>query len=310
MKEHHLDPDQPLALVGWRGSNMHGGTAQAFAETIIYLTQVLNYQVRVIHAQGAYLHDVTRRLFNRTTVPKWGAKPFEDQPHLQNYEFIFTFDHDNVWKTNDLQKLIDSGKEIIGAQYVAGDGGFMVHKLISPDGSPASTIWPFIDDEPHEVASTGFGCTVIRHGVLEDPKFPCPWVYRPVVDPDVDKKDLPPYMNGIPLLRLYGEDVAFGCNARDAGHEVYVHGDVMSHHAKTIVAHPQQAMIQAEHMAAAMEVKNNQVRIPSEELKALRKIGEAAMAVAGDGGEVDKGALERLLEVVNDTKSASQEGKG
>ena len=266
---------RPLILICWRGKDMNGATHVSMEKLKWHLFRN-GFAAVELNSRGAYLHNVTRKLWQGTTVcdPKAGPFPQSQHEGLRGYHRILVIDNDMSFEPADFDRLYEADVDIISGVYVTSDGSTMIHMLQGEEGTLLKTQKVPEGDGPVEVGSVGFGFTMLKPGVLE--AVPAPWCYYPIVaemtQEEVDalwercrqeptpKRQLEEFLLAT-LMNLYGEDVGFCLNATKHGFKIHVHPQVILTHWKLMQVNPFDAvnMLAAMNKAQQMAVSGGSV---------------------------------------------------
>lgn len=181
-------------------------------------------------------HDRGEMLLGRGGQPFKGAYPFaglsakdEDgvEWDLSDYSHILWIDNDMSFTSRGFETLLNRDLDIVGGMYTRSDGPMCHMDFDGENAKPGSFEHCKDMEKPYEVFSVGFGFTLIKKGVFEKmADSENPWFYRFITEQD-----------GRPL-GLFGEDVAFGHNARTCGFKVHLDPTVRCGHYKRQLLFP------------------------------------------------------------------------
>ena len=168
-----------------------------------------------------------------------GQKPFNGD---LDYTHILWIDSDQIWNTDDLQKLIDADEDIVSGWYTlsgtSGQGVCIgwcdVPTLIQKGGMLCMTkkevkearrnskgLVDLASFNPqYEHPWIGMGFMLMKRGVLE--KIPYPWFYDDCI-------------RAGSIIGNRGDDITFCKKAHEAGFRLYLHPEVRVGHQKSVV---------------------------------------------------------------------------
>jgi hypothetical protein len=162
-----------------------------------YKTLISGIRFNLVQLQGTYIHAARNKMAMGITT-----------------DYILFIDSDMVWEPEDILKLLDADKEIIGGLYFLKKPPF--HPIAYKDNEPVSD-YP---NEPFEVDSIGSGFLLIKNEVFQN-----------LLDADfVNKHGLPfdPIHGKTSVYKTTGlagiiDDCAFCARSKARGFDVWCH---------------------------------------------------------------------------------------
>jgi len=201
-----------------------------FVKSIINLTAwaaLAGHNLRLSFAKSCNIYYVRNMCLGGQVMAGKDQKPFQGE----HYDYILWIDSDQVFNPEDLDKLIKRDLDIVGGLYLM-EGGMKYAAVKDWDENffkkygcfnfltPADTKHTIA---PIEVAYTGFGFLLVKHGVFETMEYP--WFRQKMINIG-NMKD------------ACMEDVYFCLTARENGYKIYVDPTVIVGHEKKEVLFP------------------------------------------------------------------------
>lgn len=223
-----------FARPGW---NYTTDWVSCWTETMFYCIQ---NGIEVIDCPASF-HNIhmVRDMVLGVNMGRVGQKPFNGE---LDYDYIMWLDSDQIWKPEQIQKLIDADEDIVSGWYSLGGtngqgaciGWCDVPTLISKGGMPCMTMKEVKDarrnskglvdlasfNPQYEHPWIGMGFMLMKRGVLE--KIPYPWFY----DNNIIAGD---------IIGNRGDDITFCKKAHEAGFRLYLMPEVRVGHQKLAV---------------------------------------------------------------------------
>jgi len=189
--------------------------------------QTSGHQLQFSFASSCNIYYVRNQCLGASVMRGKDQKPFNGAP----YDYILWIDSDQVFKPEDLERLLSRDLDIVGGLYLMA-GGIQYAAVMDWDENffkkhghfnfltPADAKHTII---PIPVAYTGFGFLLVKHGVFESMEYP--WFRQRMIT----------ISN---MQDACMEDVYFCLVAQEKGYKIYVDPTVIVGHEKKDVLYP------------------------------------------------------------------------
>lgn len=146
-------------------------------------------------------------------------RPFGGQ---LTYDKIMWIDSDIAWKPEDVLKLYNSDKDVIGGAYMISNGDITAYRELFGPGFKPEEVKAMT--EPVKVFGLGFGFACIKSGVFE--KLQRPWFQQVTATKNIDGQEF-----SFPLI---GEDLSLCHRLGELGVEIWFDPTVRVTHHKMV----------------------------------------------------------------------------
>jgi hypothetical protein len=174
-------------------------------QTVKMLSSNKDFDFEVINVSGIFTH-LARDISSLAVPSSGGGKTKQILP----YDYYLAMDADTAFDVDNVRRLVDAGKDIIGGAYGhrAGCSEYIVAGMFdgAPGDCPKTKCLKFWESGLREVDWCGAGCLLIKKVVFETLEFPY-WRNRIVVKDDFSNQTT--------------EDIGFCMSAKEAGFKIY-----------------------------------------------------------------------------------------
>jgi len=213
-----LDENYPTIAFCFPGNNFTEGFMMSWTQTVSNFAK-LGWPFFVSNFRAAGMYNCRNRVALGGTEITRGVLPFGGQ----HYDYMMWIDSDMMWKSEQIEQLIELDKDIASGIYLMNLQGVTTCGYLKDNGNHRITA-QYISthpDEPFKVDYNGFGFVLIKRGVFEKMEFP--WFqYREIEFEGLD---------GVPVVHA-SEDVAWCLDAKDNGFDIWIDPSIQLPHQK------------------------------------------------------------------------------
>lgn len=193
-----------------------------------------NINIMVSNQYSSMVHFARSKCLGADVSKGIDQKPFQGKIA---YDFLFWFDSDIVFSPDQVFALLDSPHDITCGMYMMEDmQNFAVVKKWDIEFFKKNNTFRFLTPKEvdihksisknkyMEVSYAGMGFMCMKHDIIE--KIQYPWFFRPLEKIVIE--------DGIDMVEMCSEDVAFCKNLQDAGFKIMLDTTIRVGHEKMI----------------------------------------------------------------------------
>lgn len=188
--------------------------------TLLDWSKTTNLDFVLVSVTGSNINHVREMSLMGDINGDEHQKPFKGEP----YNYILFCDSDQLFTPQDIDLLLKANKDIISGAIKMIDGCYAQGWYDREYYLRTKTTYRLIDhildsiDEPFRVSLLGCGFTLVKHGIIEQLKFP--W-FKPLSYPE-------------PMVGYFGEDMSLFLRIQRLGYQCWLHPKVRIKHEKKL----------------------------------------------------------------------------